>query len=106
MQNNSGGSFLQDPRSGVYVIVEAETLEEANLIAAEKAGVYFNGVTDGIDCECCGDRWDKPYTTEGDETPSIYGESISKHLAKKHSYVDKGTNFVVIYHSNGVKETV
>lgn len=105
-QNNSGGSFIQDHRSGVYVIVEADTLEEANVIAGEKAGVYFNGVADGIDCECCGDRWDKPYTNEGDDNPSIYGESISKHLAEKRFHVDKGVNFVVIYRSNGIKETI
>ena len=29
---------------------------DANDIA-QGNGIYFNGVADGIDCDCCGDRW-------------------------------------------------
>ena len=52
-QNNSGGVF-DGPAH--YVIVEASDAEEA-ATRAETVGVYFNGVEDGLDCECCGDRW-------------------------------------------------
>lgn len=38
------------------VYIEAENAEEANEKALQ-IGIYFNGVEDGIDCPCCGDRW-------------------------------------------------
>lgn len=106
MQNNPGGSFIQDHRSAAYVIIEADSLEEANLIAVKKAGIYFDGVSDGKDCDCCGDRWSFPYSDEGDANPSIYGESISQYISEKKQYVDKGINFVIIYRKNGVTEVV
>jgi hypothetical protein len=53
-QNNSGGSFVD--KGYLYLVVEADYAEDANNIA-EQHGVYFNGVDDGLDCECCGDRW-------------------------------------------------
>jgi len=78
-QNNSGGSFVypewtgpadlggvcdyygwRGSRSGserpdVWVMAESE--EEAARLAEQYAGVYFNGVAEGLDCGCCGDRW-------------------------------------------------
>lgn len=53
-QNNSGGVLV----GAQYVIVEAESLEEAEARAAS-AGVYFDGVEKALDCECCGDRWSR-----------------------------------------------
>lgn len=57
-QNNSGGSFHIDPSRGigVHVYIEAIDANHANDIA-ENIGIYFNGVHDGMDCQCCGDRW-------------------------------------------------
>lgn len=52
-QNNSGGRF---GLPAMYVFVEADSAKAANDIAREK-GLYFNGVSYGRDCECCGDRW-------------------------------------------------
>lgn len=65
-QNNSGGSF---GGPAIYVVVEADTPQEANTIA-EANGVYFNGVNNGRDCECCGDRWYSMW--EGDTEPDGY----------------------------------
>lgn len=42
----------------VEVFVEADTADEANM-RAKLIGLYFNGCDDGIDCDCCGDRWYK-----------------------------------------------
>jgi len=65
-QNNSGGNFHDvewsgpDDRGGVdgyHVWVLALTAVEANALAEEYAGVYFDGVQRALDCECCGDRW-------------------------------------------------
>ena len=52
-QNNSGGFFV-GPKS---VTIEAESAEDADRIAEEEGLVYFDGVENGQDCECCGDRW-------------------------------------------------
>lgn len=55
-QNNSGGSFDCDLILCQSVIIEAESAEEANAKAIQ-LGIYFDGVDEGGDCECCGDRW-------------------------------------------------
>jgi hypothetical protein len=55
MQNNSGGKF-KAPALTLYV--EAESAVKANREATEH-GVYYDGVDNGLDCACCGDRWRK-----------------------------------------------
>ena len=69
-QNNSGGRFRFDDKRGisVNVIVEADSKEQA-LERAESIGLYFNGVENGSDCECCGDRW-STYTGKGELFPT------------------------------------
>jgi hypothetical protein len=44
-QNNSGGGFELDDKLCHRLVLE------------EVTEVYFDGVEDGRDCECCGDRW-------------------------------------------------
>jgi hypothetical protein len=53
-QSNSGGAF--DTEQGYSVFVEAASPEAANT-RAETVGIYFDGVSSGMDCSCCGDRW-------------------------------------------------
>ena len=55
-QNNSGGFFDIDDNVRQCVIIEADNADHANDIARE-IGIYFNGISRGRDCECCGDRW-------------------------------------------------
>jgi len=58
-QNNSGGSFVTNKKLCHRLVIEA--VKESD--AEEKAfdmGVYYNGVEDGRDCGCCGDRWSSP----------------------------------------------
>ncbi len=74
VQNNSGGTF-QGPAP--YVIIEAENAEHANELAEEN-GLYFDGCSDGRDCNCCGDRWRRTYETEGKDEPLIYGQTPGK----------------------------
>ena len=71
-QNNSGGAFDINKEKGIgeYVIVEAMNLNDADA-RAESIGLYFHGVEDGMDCDCCGDRWYSPYD-DGSEEPLIY----------------------------------
>ena len=52
-QNNSGGQFM-GPK---FVVVKADDADQANQIAQDQGPVYFDGVADGRDCDCCGDRW-------------------------------------------------
>ena len=54
-QNNSGGYFTPPAQ---YLWIEAENENEAERIAEEVFGVYYFGVDAGLDCPCCGDRWD------------------------------------------------
>jgi hypothetical protein len=75
-QNNSGGSFDVDETLCGSLYIEADSIEEANEKALE-LGVYFNGVEDGIDCSCCGDRWHEPYDEE-DESNILYVSSYDK----------------------------
>jgi hypothetical protein len=71
-QNNSGGK-CKGP--ALYVIIEADSAKEANERAISEAGLYFDGVADGIDCECCGDRWrPKENLNMGDRVPMLYSE--------------------------------
>lgn len=68
IQNNSYGRF----EGHRFVIIEAENAEEANGVAETK-GIYFYGVYDGIDCHCCGHRWNVIDNSDGNDTPLIFG---------------------------------
>lgn len=74
-QNNSGGYFDVDDKVCHRLFIEAESFNDA-VEKAEEFGCYWDGVDDGIDCPCCGDRWNKwnddpvdieKYNTEGYE---------------------------------------
>lgn len=82
-QNNSGGSFRIDQSAGIahFVIVQAENVEDA-AHRAEGFGVYFNGVANGCDCACCGDRWSMPWE-DGSDMPQIYGQTVEAFMASK-----------------------
>ena len=67
-QNNSFGHFVGTP----LVFVQADNAADANSIAQDH-GVYFNGVADGIDCDCCGDRWYPVNDDDAQDQPSSYG---------------------------------
>lgn len=75
-QNNSGGSFGHDPDRGIgySVFVEAHSADEASA-RAQDIGIYFDGVREGLDCECCGDRWSEPWGG-GDTEPNQYGRNV------------------------------
>lgn len=76
-QNNSGGSFdFQEGRISKYVIIEAPNAVTANAKARE-LGIYFDGVRNGPDCSCCGDRWSEQWRDDdGEDFPCVYGESV------------------------------
>lgn len=86
-QNNSGGVFLAEHENGisVEVIIEADSADEANA-RAEQIGLYFDGCSDGRDCNCCGDRWYRAWD-EGSPVPSVYGVPITE--AETNGYADR-----------------
>lgn len=99
-QNNSGGFFKRDDSVREYVIIEADSAEQANE-RAEAVGIYFNGCATGSDCTCCGDRWSEQWDDEdGTEMPSIYGTSVYE---TKRGMFQEGC---IIYRIDGTKETV
>lgn len=55
-QNNSRGYFDVDDKVCHRLFIEADSHEDA-MRKAEELGCYWNGVANGIDCPCCGDRW-------------------------------------------------
>ena len=79
VQNNSGGFFVDpewngpDDLGGIFnkydrrplmytdIYVMAEDIEEANYLIQRYSNVYFEGVSQGIDCGCCGNRWHEPW---------------------------------------------
>lgn len=71
-QNNSGGFFDGTP----MVFVQADNADDANRIAQDN-GIYFNGVADGIDCGCCGDRWHRVYDDDAIDTPTAAVYSLA-----------------------------
>jgi hypothetical protein len=73
-QNNSGGHFI----GPVYVCVECDSTNEADEIA-QNHGVYFNGCSNGQDCDCCGDRWSRAWD-DLTEQPEVYGEFLPDQL--------------------------
>jgi hypothetical protein len=76
-QNNSGGGFDMDKARGIgsAVVIEADSPSHANE-RAEEIGLYFDGVEEEIDCECCGDRWYRAWES-GTDRPTYYGEELT-----------------------------
>lgn len=58
-QNNSGGDFVEDENLAKFVFIQAKN-EKESIKKAKEIGIYFNGVRNGTDCGCCGDRWSSP----------------------------------------------
>ncbi|HEX7646338.1 MAG TPA: hypothetical protein VF450_02885 [Noviherbaspirillum sp.] len=83
-QNNSGGHFDEDANVSHHVIIEAESAAHANE-RAEECGLYFDGCDAGIDCSCCGDRWDRLCGDEsGDAEPKIYRVPAREYVVARH----------------------
>lgn len=106
-QNNSGGSFDVDDKVCHRVFIESDNKDEA-IDKALELGIYFDGVRDGIDCPCCGDRWSDycdeiefPYEYDKEKTFNSI-EEYAQYLADKYGWTSPDCR---IYYKNGeVKE--
>ena len=77
-QNNSGGYFEVDENVCHRMLIEASSFDEA-LEKAESLRCYWNGVSVGIDCPCCGDRqshyWEETINLSNyDEDIRVYAQ--------------------------------
>lgn len=71
-QNNTGGSFDIDDERGIgpRVWIAADDAGHANY-RAQRIGLYWDGVSAGMDCPCCGDRWYEQFSDDnGEPSPS------------------------------------
>ncbi|WP_145398576.1 DUF7296 family protein [Paracoccus sulfuroxidans] len=95
-QNNTGGAFDLTEALTHFVIVEAESADEANakLIAL---GGYFDGCSIGRDCWCCGDRWYPAREGEGSDAPEVYDRHPRDYDAGEYSkrWMPAGKEIVV-----------
>ena len=95
-QNNSGGWCHNDEDLCHHVIIEAENASEANA-RGEGLGIYFDGVENGCDCECCGDRW-YPVWGQGDDEPLIYD---TRPAAYTEHFAEPGEVFCRVFYLDG-----
>lgn len=103
-QNNSGGRFTQNDSVGTYVLIQARSGEEANDLAEDKAGIYFNGCDDGQDCSCCGDRWYRTSSDDGDKEPLIYDTPVEDYFSSPSNGLRSFFNTTaVVYYFDGTK---
>ena len=101
-QNNSGGHFHFNEKRGIthWIIVEGANRDDA-IARAEVIGVYFDGVANGSDCECCGDRWND----YGDETdkPMIYNQPVEAYTSTFGGWMEDGKEICVHYKDGTMK---
>lgn len=104
-QSNPGGRFIQNDKLGQYVVIEADSADDANS-RAENVGIYFDGCDDGMDCSCCGDRWYRAELSrsEGDAEPMIYGQTIEEFVAQQDFTPLEKHMFVHIHYKDGRHE--
>jgi hypothetical protein len=105
-QNNSGGGFHFNDAAGIanYVIVEAESAEAA-CAKAEAIGLYFDGCASNRDCDCCGDRWHRPYDN-GDDVPLIYGADPRKEDEIVTAFARESRPYCYIHFANGDRNAI
>jgi hypothetical protein len=115
-QNNSGGSFHSDEDVAHYVFIQAYSAKEANHLA-ENIGIYFDGCRDGMDCDCCGDRWSEVWDAMEDFTvyswkssgkgyeSKVYDNAFDyfSALADEDMFAEEGKPSVIAYYSDGSK---
>ena len=113
-QNNSGGSYQIDDDVSILVLIEAPHSVDANA-KAQHVGIYFNGCEDGLDCDCCGDRWHKAHRPlhqfatwgrlfDGPLTIHDTVQSYAQTLADECWSADVGQPVVIVYHADGKVE--
>lgn len=107
-QNNSGGEFEVDENLCQTVIIEADSLEEAEK-KAFSMGIYYDGVDEGIDCPCCGDRWYQPdsemnFPIEVGDKKYETVEEFAQGFLSRYVFPSKSPGIRIFYKDGSVKE--
>lgn len=113
-QNNSGGSFIMDEDLTVYVLIQAASTDEANT-KAQDIGIYFDGCSDGRDCDCCGDRWYEAgdakdsfttYEWRNKYAPTEHANvrDYAQAVSDEDMWAEKGKPSVILYYADGTVE--
>lgn len=112
-QNNSGGSFHTNDDVSVEVLIQAASSGEAD-IKAEEIGIYFDGVEEGRDCDCCGNRWHSAgnalsqFTTYNwrNRSKTDYGNvrAYAQAVADVDDWAAAGEPTVIVYFADGTVE--
>lgn len=94
MQNNSGGSFVENDNVCEIVSIQAETAKDAVRFAKR---IMDNSNS----CDCCGPRWSF-YIDENDgyDVPSLYGEPMVG--AKRLMFRSQA----ILHYADGRRQTV
>jgi len=103
-QNNSGGSFIFNEEDGIthHVVIEAGSVGESHK-RAQNIGLYFDGRSEGLDCDCCGDRWYALGCEDGDEKPSVYGSVLGIKTKEGWGWMKDGYE-TVVHFKDGTKK--
>lgn len=109
-QDNSGGYFVENDKVTHRVFIQALSLEDC-ITKAEALGIYFNGCDSGRDCDCCGDRWYKPYSelkfpidwSKGISFNNI--EEYAQYLADKYAWYNIKVE-AYLYYLDGTKKEI
>lgn len=102
-QNNSYGVFHVTDTVCHRLLIEASNYDEA-IEKAEELGCYWKGVDKGLDCPCCGDRWNTLY----DETLELneYDGDVRAYAQYLADKFGSTTPDVRIFYANGNVEEV
>lgn len=100
-QNNSGGSFGVDENISHRVVIEADTYDEAEALAFD-FGIYYDGVEEGYDCDCCGDRW---YGGSELTERCLEGKTLEEYLQGMADLYGWEDPDIILHYEDGTKKT-
>lgn len=92
-QNNSGGYFIENDDVATYLIIEAQSEEEAVSKMQNITAEYSDF------CICCGERWSDYAIDSGTEKPLVFGKDV-----KKDNPVRSDSSSTIIHYYDGTKE--
>jgi hypothetical protein len=95
-QNNPGGRF-KGPALNVHI--RAISARVADAVAMEH-GIYFDGIRNKFDCECCGNRWNRAIEEYGQKFRPLQKSDKFDISCAKHA---DGVSNIWIY-ADGTKE--
>lgn len=106
-QNEQFNGFMRNKHVNEWVIVEADSAEEANRFADAEAGLYFNGCFKDLDHPDDGDRWSIAIESDADPVPMIYDVELTDDMELTGFYQARTNPFVncYVYFKDGTRKS-